>query len=108
MNEPQQTNSDGIGLPPVRPKPSESATPGEPVPEVKGRARNILRGRSCEVTAILRLPEDLKNERAFGDARKLLALARKQNVQDPALRLKLAQQHALCTYRDPDLPAGSG
>jgi predicted acylesterase/phospholipase RssA len=55
---------------------------------------------------ILELAKGLKKEKAFGYARKLLAMARESFGQetDPQLRLKFAQEHALCTYKDPDLP----
>ena len=55
---------------------------------------------------ILKLTKGLKKEKAFGYARKLLALARESFGQetDAQLRLKFAQEHALCTYKDPDLP----
>jgi hypothetical protein len=48
----------------------------------------------------------LKKVKAFGYARKLLVLARESLDQetDKHLKLKLAQEHALCTYKDPDLP----
>ena len=47
----------------------------------------------------------LKKERAFGLARKLLdKFSRESTVRDDGiLRVKLAQQRALCTYKDPDL-----
>jgi predicted acylesterase/phospholipase RssA len=56
---------------------------------------------------MLSLANDLKKEKQFGYARKILGRARSANVADPKLRCKLRQQHALCTYKDPDLPAGS-
>jgi predicted acylesterase/phospholipase RssA len=96
-----ETSQSSVGqLPASEPKSS-------PPPEsLKSLARNILRGQHEEPQEMLRLALALKKQRAFDDARKILALARQQNVQDPALRLKLAQQHALCTYKDPDLPTG--
>jgi predicted acylesterase/phospholipase RssA len=72
------------------------------------QAREILRGKPPETDAlqILELTGHLKNEKAFGYARKLLELARKRDDSelDEGVHLKLAQQHALCTYKDPDLP----
>ena len=48
----------------------------------------------------------MKLEKAFGYARKLLERARESldPETDARQRLKLAQEHALCTYKDPDLP----
>lgn len=69
-------------------------------------AKNILRGQEANPAEILALVKRLKKERAFDYARKLLALARTENIHDADLRLKLAQEHALCTYKDPDLPVG--
>ena len=44
-------------------------------------------------------------ERQFGYARRLLAVARRDPSvnEDAQFRTKLRQQHALCTYKDPDL-----
>ena len=52
------------------------------------------------------LSEDLKKEKRFGLARKLLnrALQDGEIEKDKNLKLKIGQQHALCTYKDPDLP----
>src|SRR4051812_24879892 len=55
-------------------------------------------------TEMLALAKQLKGERAFGYARRILARARAMPDLDPALGLVLAQQHALCTYKDPELP----
>lgn len=75
------------------------------------RAKNIIRkkaplppGQEC-----LDLVKQLKQEKAFGYARKLLGLARESldSAADDQLKLKLAQEHALCTYKDPDLPVRS-
>ena len=72
------------------------------------RARNILRGKADKPnnSEILELTAQLKKEKAFGYARKLIGLARATPDPeiDDQLKLKLAQQHALCTYKDPDLP----
>ena len=55
---------------------------------------------------ILGLVRQLKREKAFGSAQKLLEQARESldPETDPRQKLKLAQEHALCTYKDPDLP----
>lgn len=70
-------------------------------------AKNILRGQQATPEEMLRIASALKQQRAFGEARRLLALARKQSPANSALRLPLALQHALCTYKDPDLPTGA-
>jgi len=49
------------------------------------------------------LAKKLKATGEFGYARKLLARARKVFIQDPVFRIILRQQHALCTYKDPNL-----
>jgi len=76
--------------------------------EQVARARDVLRNRvpKPKDTEILDLTRELKKEKAFGYARKLLGLARESPDQetDEQLKLKLAQEHALCTYKDPDLP----
>ena len=50
------------------------------------------------------LAKQLKGIGEFGYARKLLARARKVFIQDPVFRFRLRQEHALCTYKDPNLP----
>lgn len=69
------------------------------------RAKEVSKGQSIAPPEALQLVRALKKERAFGYARKLLAEARKdpQVLNDPPLRRKFAQEHALCTYKDPDL-----
>jgi predicted acylesterase/phospholipase RssA len=70
-------------------------------------AHDILRGQSLEPREMLRLAKQLKEEKQFGLARRLLALARIEPSlnDDPALRLEVHQQSAICTYKDPDLQA---
>jgi predicted acylesterase/phospholipase RssA len=53
----------------------------------------------------LDLAKKLLQERGYGYARRILALARKHPDanDEKSLQLKLAQWHALCTYKDPDL-----
>ena len=72
------------------------------------KAREILQGKASETDALqtLELTGHLKKEKAFGYARKLLELIckRPDSELEEGLHLKLAQQHALCTYKDPDLP----
>lgn len=68
-------------------------------------AEAILRGKQeAAPEAMLKVAKRLKEENAFGLARMVLTYARKAVVEDGKLSLKLAQQHALCTYKDPDLP----
>jgi predicted acylesterase/phospholipase RssA len=70
-------------------------------------AHDILRGQSLEPDKMLDLAKMLKEEKEFGLARRLLALARIEPSlnDDPRLRLEVYQQSALCTYKDPDLQA---
>ena len=78
------------------------------VSDAEARARDIIAGGGETPEQALRLvKEHLKAERKFGVARKLLDLyAKDPGVRrDQQLREKVAQQRALCTYKDPDLPA---
>jgi predicted acylesterase/phospholipase RssA len=70
-------------------------------------AHDILRGQSLEPREMLRLAKQLKEEKEFGLARRVLALARIEPSlnDDPKLRLEVHQQSAICTYKDPDLQA---
>lgn len=70
-------------------------------------AHDILRGQSVEPRELLELAKELKREKEFGLARRLLARARLEPSlnDDAALRLKVYQESALCTYKDPDLQA---
>jgi predicted acylesterase/phospholipase RssA len=72
------------------------------------RAKQIIRGTSAPLSDITKLAESLKGERYFTYARQLFALAlRHQEATrlSEAQWLRLVQRQALCTYRDPDLPA---
>ncbi|NOT53803.1 MAG: patatin family protein [Deltaproteobacteria bacterium] len=72
------------------------------------RAKTILAGQDAAPQEVLGLVKTkLKKERAFGLARKLLDhYASDQRVTaDARVRLEVAQQRALCTYKDADLPA---
>src|SRR5262249_44883151 len=59
--------------------------------------------------ALFDFAKELKRERKFGLARRLLGRAKRLAAAGaslaPELKLKLGQQRALCTYKDPDLPA---
>ncbi|NMQ27628.1 patatin family protein [Candidatus Accumulibacter phosphatis] len=70
-------------------------------------AKEVLGGREISVAESRNLVKQLKDEHAFGYARKVLARARKSRVDDAQLAIWLRQQHALCTYKDPDLPAST-
>ena len=71
------------------------------------KARSILRGQSLEPREMLELARKLRDEKQFGFARRLLARARMEPTlsDDPELRLKIHQQAAVTTYKDPDLQA---
>ena len=73
------------------------------------QARDILRGTYRRPLEILKLAKKLKGFKKFGYARRILARARNDTAisGDRKLRLEIHQQSALCTYKDPDLPADS-
>ncbi len=73
------------------------------------QAKSILRGQSVELGKVKPLVNQLKDEKAFGYARKILqnTCLRPELGQQPPLRTWCIQQCALCTYKDPDLPAES-
>jgi hypothetical protein len=77
--------------------------------DIVKEATEILRGKSRTPKEILDLAKELKAAQQFGYARRILARARRSPAlsEDPSLRLKIQQQSALCTYKDPDLPADS-
>jgi predicted acylesterase/phospholipase RssA len=65
-----------------------------------------MSGGVMTVDRLLRTEALLRANRKFGLARKLLERAKRESVAaDPATRLRIAQKHALCTYKDPDLAA---
>jgi predicted acylesterase/phospholipase RssA len=74
------------------------------------RGRNILRGEvpSTEDEK-LNLAMSLKDANQFGLARKILGRVKPDKIVNTreAPPVKIGQQHALCTYKDPDLPADS-
>ena len=67
-------------------------------------AKKLLRGADAPPQAFFDLAKKLKNKQHFDYARRLLALASKMKLKDPALELKIVQQYASCTEKDPDLP----
>lgn len=67
-------------------------------------AKRVLDGpHELSPQGALALCTALKAEKQFGYARELLAIVRRQPIDDAKLRRKLRQQHALCTYKDPEL-----
>jgi predicted acylesterase/phospholipase RssA len=75
-----------------------------PESESVTQAKKIIAGQDENFDVMFDLAKKLKNERAFGYARRVLMRARsKSEAADPANRLKLGQQLALFTYKDPDL-----
>src|SRR5262249_41423048 len=69
-------------------------------------ANRVLRGQSARADELLKLAEGLKKQRNFSTARRILARARTLSGTERTLQIKLMQQHALCTYKDPNLPVG--
>jgi hypothetical protein len=70
------------------------------------KARKILRGTGGSEDVKYALAMELKKENRFGLARKLLGRINPSAITDPKItKVKVGQQHALCTYKDPDLPA---
>src|SRR5215813_15606230 len=68
-------------------------------------AKKIIAGQDEDFDIMFALAKRLKNERAFGYARRILERARdKPEAKHPDTGLRLAQQLALATYKDPDLP----
>lgn len=66
-------------------------------------ARRVLGGMEMPFDDLIALAKRLKNARYFSYARQLFARSRRL-PEAAARRVFLAQQHALCTYKDPDLP----
>jgi len=72
---------------------------------VKLKAHSILVGEKKSPKDVLDLNKELKNYRAFGFSRKILSkLSEKLDDKiDLDIKIKIIQQHALCTYKDPDI-----
>lgn len=70
-------------------------------------ARQILRGEVAtpDPASLLGLADRLKASDRMSHARRILELARTAPVRDETIARKLRQRHALCTYKDTDLPA---
>jgi predicted acylesterase/phospholipase RssA len=74
-------------------------------PEI-AEAEKILHAQTVSYDTAKTLLKKLKKKKLFGHARKVVSLARRTAVGLEAQQgLWLAQQHALCTYKDPDLPS---
>lgn len=75
-------------------------------PQCVSEAQELLRrGVRLRPAAAREMVERLKGVNAFGPARRLLARTlRARGVEAHADYLWLVQQHALCTYKDQDLP----
>jgi predicted acylesterase/phospholipase RssA len=69
-------------------------------------AKMIIAGQDADFDVMFALAKKLKNERAFSFARRILERIRRNKTEanHPDNRLKIAQQLALVTYKDPDLP----
>jgi predicted acylesterase/phospholipase RssA len=71
------------------------------------RAKLILQGSDASLQELTQLANDLKADTSFGYGWKIFSRARRTDEvkKDAKLNLKLAQKQAVCTYKDPDLPA---
>ena len=67
------------------------------------QAKAMLGGQTIAFDEMVKLAKWLKNARYFSYARQIFARARTL-LEAKTNRLWLGQQHALCTYKDPDLP----
>ena len=75
------------------------------------QAKAVLGGQTTAFDEMVKLAKWLKGARYFGYARQMFARTRtlpEANIRKmpngTPYRLWLGQQHALCTYKDPDLP----
>jgi predicted acylesterase/phospholipase RssA len=71
------------------------------------QAESVLRGGDLPPKETYDLADRLKNNNEFGYARKLFGRIRARNDYTGLTKnpVKVGQRHALCTYKDPDLPA---
>jgi predicted acylesterase/phospholipase RssA len=102
----QMAARDSLPITPLRGVSSSEDQKDGRNPDVE-RAKKILGGQGAALAEIGRLAEALKDSRYFGYARRLFALARHHPEAarvSPATKLLFVQRHALCTYKDPDLP----
>ncbi len=96
-NNNQETQDEQIN---ILENPKKERTPAEDIQ----LAKDILRGVHSQTENLEKLYKKLKNYNKFGLARKILYIFKKKNT-DPKKRLKIYQQEALCTFKDPDLPS---
>lgn len=68
------------------------------------QAKRYLGGVGLTPEEVEKLVKALKKADRFGWARKVLAKVRKTQGVSNKLRIWFVQQHALCTYKDPDFP----
>jgi predicted acylesterase/phospholipase RssA len=69
-------------------------------------AQSVLRGRELPAQTTYELAERLRKVNEFGRARRLYGrIWTKGDWHLKVTAAKVGQQHALCTYKDPDLPA---
>jgi predicted acylesterase/phospholipase RssA len=91
------------------PQPRPTSAVAAPVPEAHDldEANSILGGKIVAPAQVLVLAKRLQAHNEFGYARRLLARARRdpRAARDSDLRRALAQQQALCTYKDTELIA---
>jgi predicted acylesterase/phospholipase RssA len=88
----------------------EAASPpaAEDVERLVGETREILNGKFCSVEDKLKLATRLLDASQFRFARRLLKRARGEadfGRLDADKQLKAIHELAVCTYKDPDLPA---
>jgi predicted acylesterase/phospholipase RssA len=67
-------------------------------------AKAVIGGKAIAPDAALQLVARLKKENQFRWGHRMLAKVSSQNIPDPDQRLRIAQERALCTYKDPDRP----
>ena len=72
--------------------------------QLRAEAHTMLRRPGGDPTELLTLAKKLKNLNELGYARRLVGRAREQRTGDSQFVRKNRQLHALCTYKDPDLP----
>ncbi|WP_253189593.1 tetratricopeptide repeat-containing protein [Aquaspirillum sp. LM1] len=71
---------------------------------LKQQAEALARQETQSAEAVIALVNKLKKQDEFPPARELLDQVRHRLSADP-LHTKLAQEHALCTYKDANFPA---
>lgn len=78
----------------------------EKLTQLRHRAVELAQMANPQVGTVLMLVEELQDAGEFGAARRLLDQVRPRIAANDRQRLKLAQRHALCTYKDANLGAG--